>query len=272
MPRRRPPNPESTRPSRRDRPGRRVGAGKPMPEPRTPKIRSRGRNTGPVSSAPAALPQDRTRRHARQAPRIGIVVSRYNASITDHLLEGALGEFERAGGSRADVVIVIAPGAYELIALGHALAKSKRVDGIVALGCIIKGETIHDRVLADAIAQAFAQVMIATSVPIALGVLNVNTIAQAQARAGGEKGNKGAEALSALLATLAAMHKIANPASSARSDHQQKYFGGTSGDRPDKASDKQDRNDRRDSTGDSESSGGSGNDSGRDHGDRGGGQ
>ncbi len=234
-----------------------------MPEPRAPKIRARGaagRKDSQQSASPTPLPQERTRRHARQAPRIGIVISRYNASITDHLLEGALGEFERAGGSRSDVVIVNAPGAYELIALSHALAKSKRVDGIVALGCIIKGETIHDRVLADAIAQGFAQIMIATSIPIALGVLNVNTIAQAQARAGGEKGNKGAEALSALLATLAAIHKIANPTSSARSDHQQKFFGNSSSDRPDKASGSHDRphsNDGNDhNEGDDETSGG----------------
>lgn len=205
-----------------------------MPEPRGSKMRTRGaRGAGKsstIAATPTPLPQDRTRRHARQAPRVGIIVSRYNASITDHLLEGALGEFERAGGSRSDAVIVDAPGAYELIALSLALAKSRRVDGIVALGCIIKGETIHDRVIADAIANGLSNVVIVTGVPVALGVLTVNTIAQATARAGGEKGNKGAEAISALLATIAAIHRIAHPTSTARSDHQSKHLGN----RPDK--------------------------------------
>lgn len=139
---------------------------------------------------------------------VAIVVSRYNASITDALLAGAIGAYVRAGGKERDVTIVDAPGSYELIALSHAAAKARGVAGVVALGCIIKGETIHDAVIAHAVAQGLAMVMVRTEKPIALGVLTVDTPEQAHARAGGDKGNKGAEAMEALLATLAAARRL----------------------------------------------------------------
>jgi 6,7-dimethyl-8-ribityllumazine synthase len=143
------------------------------------------------------------RRHT-QSPisPVAIVVSRYNASITDALLAGAVGAYVRAGGRERDCLIVEAPGAYELVALALASARVKSIAGVVALGCIIRGETIHDAVIAHAVANGLVGVMLQTGVPVALGVLTVNTPEQAQARAGGEKGNKGAEAMEALLATL----------------------------------------------------------------------
>jgi 6,7-dimethyl-8-ribityllumazine synthase len=137
-------------------------------------------------------------------PRVAIVVSRYNASITDRLLEGALAAFEDVGGSREDVTIVPAAGSWELIALCMAACDQPSIEGVAALGCIIKGETTHDRVLADAVAKGLVDVMMTTGTPVSLGVLTVENVAQAQARAGGDQGNKGAEAMLALIETIRA--------------------------------------------------------------------
>lgn len=151
-------------------------------------------------------------------PPLAIVVSRYNATVTDALLAGALGAYERAGGRTRDVRVIDAPGSFELVALSRAaIARARpKVAGVVALGCIIQGETIHDRVIADAVAQGLASITIATGVPIALGVLTVHTPEQALARAGGDKGNKGAEAMDALLATLDSMAALRGKASAPR--------------------------------------------------------
>ena len=83
------------------------------------------------------------------------------------------------------------------------------IDGVVTLGCIIKGETTHDRVLADAVAKGLIDVMMTTGKPVSLGVLTVENVAQAQARAGGDQGNKGAEAMLAMIETWRAMMQLA---------------------------------------------------------------
>lgn len=136
-------------------------------------------------------------------PRVAVVVSRYNASVTDRLCLGAIEACVRRTGRTPTVLE--APGAFELPVIAHAAADSGHFDGVVALGCLIRGETIHDRVIADAVAQAIQAAMITTGVPIAFGVLTVENAKQAEARAGGEHGNKGDEAMGALLDTIAAV-------------------------------------------------------------------
>lgn len=148
-----------------------------------------------------------------------MVVSRYHADITDRLLDGAIDAYRRSGPlspsrprRRADAAgpaVIDAPGSFELVALSLAAARSGRFDGVVALGCIIKGQTRHDEHIARAVVSGLAQVTIATGVPVSLGVLTVGTVAQARARAGGPHGNKGAEAMRALLATIASSRRIA---------------------------------------------------------------
>ena len=133
---------------------------------------------------------------------MAVVVSRYNGSITGRLLEGALEAYRAAGGDPAAVTVVDAPGAYELVALSHAAAQTGRFAGVVALGCIIRGDTEHDRYIAYAVANGLAQVTVTTGVPVAFGVLTVNTVRQARERAGGVHGNKGAEAMGAVLSTV----------------------------------------------------------------------
>lgn len=135
-------------------------------------------------------------------PPVAVVVSRYNESVTHALLVGAIQEYEDCGGRREDVTVLDAPGAYELPALALAAARTGRIAGVVGLGCLIKGETSHDRYIADAVAHGLVSVTIETGVPCAFGVLTVDTPGQALARAGGDKGNKGQEAMAALLDTL----------------------------------------------------------------------
>jgi len=129
-------------------------------------------------------------------------VSRYNASITDRLLAGARDAYAECGGDPASLRVIPAPGSFELPALAQAAARWGRYQGVLALGCLIKGDTKHDEYIAHAVAQGLVNVTISTGVPCAFGVLTVNTPEQAQDRAGGAEGNKGAEAMLALVDTI----------------------------------------------------------------------
>lgn len=139
---------------------------------------------------------------AAQVARVAVIVSRYNAWITDRLLEGAVEEHTRrtggAGGS-GGVTVVPVPGSYELPQGAMAAASTGHFDAVVCLGCIIRGETSHDRHIADAVAVGIERVAVETGVPVTFGVLTVENAQQAEARAGGAHGNKGAEAMAAAL-------------------------------------------------------------------------
>jgi 6,7-dimethyl-8-ribityllumazine synthase len=141
-----------------------------------------------------------------KTPAVAIVVSRYNASITDKLLEGARKAFAASGGG--ELAVIDAPGAFELPALSLAAARTGRFAGIVALGCLIKGETSHDRYIAEAVSQGLVNVTLATGVPVTFGVLTVDSPDQARARAGGEHGNKGADAMSAVLEVIGIVKQL----------------------------------------------------------------
>lgn len=141
-------------------------------------------------------------------PPVALVVARYNASVTDRLRDGALGAYAAAGGDPGSVGVIEAPGAFELPALCAAAARSGRWAGVVALGCIIRGETSHGDHIAQAVANGLVQVTLQTGVPVAFGVLTTETADQAHARAGERVGNKGVEAMQALLETVAAVAAI----------------------------------------------------------------
>lgn len=144
------------------------------------------------------------------APRVCIVVSRYNDSVTGPLRQAAVASYHARFGpdSSASLGVVEAPGAYELTALASAAIDSGAYDGVVTLGCVIRGETDHDRYISQAVATGLTTLTIQTGVPVAFGVITANTPEQALARAGGAKGNKGTEAMDALLDTLDAMRQI----------------------------------------------------------------
>lgn len=144
---------------------------------------------------------------AQAPPRVAIIVSRFNASITEALLAGARAEYAaRCGEGLTEVYR--AAGAFELPALAQAAAETGRFHGVVALGCLIRGETRHDRYIADAVAHGLTNVALKTGIPVAFGVLTVDSGKQARARSGGDKGNKGADAMGAVLEAIAEIAAI----------------------------------------------------------------
>ncbi len=121
--------------------------------------------------------------------KFAIVVARFNSGITGRLLEGAREALTKAG---ASVEIFQVPGAFELPLAAKRLASA--FDGIVALGAVIRGETPHFDYVAGAAAHGLQQVALETGKPVSFGVLTTNTLAEAEARAGGAHGNKGYDA------------------------------------------------------------------------------
>ncbi len=126
--------------------------------------------------------------------RIGIVVSRFNAFITERLLAGALDALRRAGARDQDIQIARVPGSFEIPAGTRTLAETREYDAIVCLGCLLRGETAHYEVIANEVARGVGQSAQETGVPHAFGVLTCDTLEQALDRAGLKMGNKGFEA------------------------------------------------------------------------------
>jgi len=126
--------------------------------------------------------------------RVGIVVSRFNDVVTDRLLDGALDGFRRHGVADDRIEIASVPGAFELPFCAQRLAATGRYDALVCLGAVVRGETPHFEFVAGEAARVIADVARRHDLPVAFGVLTTDTIEQALARAGGERGNKGYEA------------------------------------------------------------------------------
>jgi len=141
--------------------------------------------------------------------RIGIAVSRYHGDITEALCQAAVGTFTAAGGKRDDLTIVSAPGSFELTAMAGALAAREDLDAVVALGCVIRGETAHDEYICRSVAQGLTAITLETGKPVAFGLLTCHTKHQARERAGGEHGNKGEEAMAAIIETVHTLRDIA---------------------------------------------------------------
>ena len=125
---------------------------------------------------------------------VGIAVARFNGDITTRLLRGALAALEGAGVARSGVDVVQVPGAFELPLAAMALAKSRRYACVLALGCVIRGDTPHFEYVAGEAASGVQLAGLETGVPVSFGVLTCDDRSQAEARAGGDHGNKGAEA------------------------------------------------------------------------------
>ena len=130
--------------------------------------------------------------------RFGVAISEYNGDITEKLLAGAQKELLRAGVLRKNIAVLRVPGSFELPLACERLAESGRYDALLALGCVIKGETDHYYFIAGETARGIMEVMLKRDIPIGFGVLTVDTLAQAQARSSGGN-NKGAEAARAAL-------------------------------------------------------------------------
>lgn len=134
--------------------------------------------------------------------RIAIVSTRWNDFIVERLVAGAKDAARRNGVDEARLDHAIAPGAYEVPFIARKLAATGRYDAIVALGCVIRGATAHFDYVAGEAARGVAAVAHDTGVPVAFGVLTVDTIEQAIERAGSKAGNKGAEAMLCAIETV----------------------------------------------------------------------
>lgn len=131
--------------------------------------------------------------------KIAICVTRFNAFVTEKLLEGAVDALVRHGAKEADLAVFKVPGTFELPQIAYAVAESGRFDGIVALGCLLRGGTAHYDLLASEVTKGLAAVSLDTKVPVAFGVLTCDTLEQAIERSGTKHGNKGFDASVALV-------------------------------------------------------------------------
>lgn len=138
---------------------------------------------------------------ASDAPgvRVGLVAARFNGSIVERLLEGARRFLVEHGVREEGLLVVRVPGAWEIPAALDALAATGRVDALIALGVVIRGETPHFDYICNECAAGCARVTAETAIPVGFGVLTCNDAEQAAARAGGKAGNKGEEAAEAAL-------------------------------------------------------------------------
>ena len=126
--------------------------------------------------------------------RFAVVVARFNAFITERLLQSAYDGLLRSGAKKKDVVIVRVPGAFEIPSAARTLAETKKYDAIICLGCLLRGDTAHYDVIVNEVARGIGQSSQETGVPHAFGVLTCETLEQAIDRAGLKMGNKGFEA------------------------------------------------------------------------------
>jgi 6,7-dimethyl-8-ribityllumazine synthase len=128
------------------------------------------------------------------AARIGIAVSDYHRDITSALLEGCRKTLLEHGASEENILILHAPGAFELPSVAQSIIERHRPDAVVCLGCVIKGDTRHDEYINHAIASGVMNLTLTYKLPVIFGVLTTENVAQAQERSGGTEGNKGVEA------------------------------------------------------------------------------
>ena len=131
--------------------------------------------------------------------RIAVIAARFNEVVTARLLDGALRGLRGQGVAEGDVDIAWVPGAFEIPLVAQRLAGSGDYDALICLGAVIRGDTAHFELVAEATARGIGEVALATGVPVIFEVLATDDLAQAQARAGGAHGNKGWEAARAAL-------------------------------------------------------------------------
>lgn len=129
----------------------------------------------------------------------GIVASRFNHLLVDRLIEGAIDCILRHGGDEENIHLVRVPGSWELPIAVKELINKKKVDGVIALGVLIRGQTPHFDYIASEVAKGLAMVSLETGKPVSFGVITADTLEQAIERAGTKQGNKGWESALALI-------------------------------------------------------------------------
>jgi 6,7-dimethyl-8-ribityllumazine synthase len=126
--------------------------------------------------------------------RFALVVSRFNSFITDRLLAGAVDALEASGADAENIVVVHVPGSFEIPLTAKKLAEGGRTDAVIAIGCILRGETAHFDYVASEVARGVQLAQLDTGVPVIFCVLTCDTLEQAIDRAGLKSGNKGYDA------------------------------------------------------------------------------
>ncbi|MEE9503395.1 MAG: 6,7-dimethyl-8-ribityllumazine synthase [Candidatus Aminicenantaceae bacterium] len=134
--------------------------------------------------------------------KIGIILSRFNQFISERLLEGAMDALYKLGAEDKDISLYKVPGSFEIPVVTKKLALAKKVDGIICLGTLIRGDTPHFDFLSAEVTKGLAQISMDDGIPVSFGVLMVDTIEQGIERAGTKAGNKGYDSAFSLIETL----------------------------------------------------------------------
>ena len=125
--------------------------------------------------------------------RFGIVVSEWNSNITGALLEGAVNTLKKHGTKEENILVQTVPGSFELTFGASQMIKSGKVDAVIAIGCVVRGDTPHFDYVCAGTTQGIAHLNATTDIPVIYGLITTNTMKQAEDRAGGKLGNKGDE-------------------------------------------------------------------------------
>lgn len=141
---------------------------------------------------------------------VAIVISRFNATITERLLQGAMDVLERTGLARDKVSVARVPGSFEIPLTAQRLAQTERFDAIICLGALIRGETPHFDYICQQVSSGISEIALKFNLPVTYGVITADTVEQAMNRAGLKHGNKGTEAAMAAVEMAGLMKEIAD--------------------------------------------------------------
>ena len=146
-----------------------------------------------------------------QSIRFGVIVGRFNSFVVESLLSGVIDTIIRHGGDLQNIEVVRVPGAYEMPLAASRLAISERYDAIIAVGAVIRGGTPHFEFVAGECSKGLATVGLEHNLPVAFGVLTVDTIEQAIERSGTKAGNKGVEAAMSAIEMVNLLRQLPDP-------------------------------------------------------------
>jgi len=146
--------------------------------------------------------------HSAVGFRFGIVVAKFNARITDKLLHACIDTLEAQGLSKKDIEVVRVPGAFEIPLVAQAMARSGRVDAVICVGAVIRGDTPHFDYICSEVSRGIGRVALDSDVPIIFGVLTTETVAQAEERAHPGKFNRGGAAAKSAIEMVRVMRMI----------------------------------------------------------------
>ncbi len=143
--------------------------------------------------------------------RFALVVARYNRTITEKLLDGAVSTLTAHGISDEDLEVAWVPGAWEIPLIAQQMATRGTFAGVICLGAVIRGETTHDQYINSQVSSSLGRIALETGMPVLFGLLTCTTMEQAIHRAGGNVGNKGSECALAALEMASLMSQLVSP-------------------------------------------------------------